>query len=57
VRLPAIAEADERHGVETALGRQRFSRSTGEALHVAREALPMLGQIRHVPGFVPGIGE
>jgi hypothetical protein len=50
VRLPAIAEADERYRVETVLGRQCFGRRVGEALHVAREPPPMLEQIRHTIG-------
>jgi hypothetical protein len=57
VRLPAIAEADERHRVETVFGRQSFGRRAGEALHPEREPPAMLDEIRRVPGFIPGIGE
>ena len=42
VRLPAIAEADERHRVETVFGRQVFGRRAGEALHPEREPPEML---------------
>jgi len=37
VRLPAIAEADELHRVETMFGRQCFGRKAGEALQPERE--------------------
>jgi hypothetical protein len=53
VRLPAIAEDDDRHRVETVFGRQCFDRSTGEALHPDREPTDMLDQIRRVLGFSP----
>ena len=33
VRLPAIAEEDERNRVETVYGGQSFGRKSGEALH------------------------
>jgi hypothetical protein len=46
VRLPAIAEDDETIVVENPLGRRCFERRRGEALHPAREPLPMLEQIR-----------
>jgi len=36
VRLPAIAEEDELHRVETVFGRQVFVRKAGEALHPER---------------------
>ena len=42
VRLPAIAEEDERHRVETVFGRQVFGRRAGEALHPEREPPEML---------------
>ena len=57
MRLPAIAEADERYRVETVLGRQCFGRRAGEDLQAAREPPSVLEQIRHVPRFIPGIGE
>jgi hypothetical protein len=50
VRFPAIADEDERHGVETAFGRQGFGRRAGEALHPEREPLAMLEQIRRTLG-------
>jgi hypothetical protein len=50
VRLPAIAEADERHRVETVLGRQCFGGLAGETLQAAREPPPMLEQIRRTIG-------
>ena len=39
VSVPAIAEADEVHAIETIWGRQCFTRRLGEALHPAREPL------------------
>ena len=57
VRFPAIAEADETHVIDTLAGPRIFARRQGEPLHPARESLPMLEQIRRVPGFIPGIGE
>jgi predicted phage terminase large subunit-like protein len=50
VRLPAIAEDDERHRVETVFGRQTFGRRDGEALHPEREPTDMLDQIRRTIG-------
>src|SRR5215470_11603694 len=50
VRLPAIAEDDERHRVETVFGRQSFGRRDGEALHPEREPTDMLDQIRRTIG-------
>jgi predicted phage terminase large subunit-like protein len=46
IRFPAIAEEDETHVVETPYGTRRFERRTGEALHVEREPLEILAQIR-----------
>jgi len=46
VRLPAIAEEDETFVVDSLLGQRCFERRRGEALHPAREPLPMLEQIR-----------
>jgi hypothetical protein len=46
VRLPAIAEAEETHAIETELGRQSFTRRRSEALHPAREPLATLDRIR-----------
>ena len=50
VRLPAIAEADELHRVETVFGRQYFGRRAGEVLHPEREPQQMLEQIRRTLG-------
>jgi hypothetical protein len=50
LRLPAIAEDDERHRVETVFGRQSFGRRAGEALHPEREPTDMLDQIRRTIG-------
>jgi predicted phage terminase large subunit-like protein len=50
LRFPAIAEADERHRVDTLWGPRVFSRREGEALHSAREPLPMLAEIRKTIG-------
>jgi hypothetical protein len=48
--FPAIAEQDEEQVIETALGRQRFSRKAGEVLHPARESRQTLDHIRHTLG-------
>ena len=50
MRLPAIADDEERDRVETVFGRQCFGRSTDEALHPDREPYEMLEQIRHTIG-------
>jgi len=50
VRLPAIAEEDETFVVDSLLGQRCFERRRGEALHPAREPLPMLEQIRRTIG-------
>ena len=50
VRLPAIAEDDETIVVDNLLGPRCFERRRGEALHPAREPLPMLEQIRRTIG-------
>ena len=50
VRLPAIAEADEVHRVETVFGSQSFCRKAGEALHPEREPPEMLAQLRRTLG-------
>ena len=50
VRLPAIAEEDEMIIVDSLLGQRCFERRRGEALHSAREPLPMLEQIRRTIG-------
>ena len=50
MRFPAIAEADERHVIDTLAGPRIFARRQGEPLHPARESLPMLEQIRRTIG-------
>ena len=50
VRLPAIADEDELHRVETVFGCQSFGRKAGEALHPGREPPEMLEQIRRTLG-------
>jgi len=50
VRLPAIAEEDETILYDSLLGQRCFERRRGEALHPAREPLPMLEQIRRTIG-------
>jgi len=50
VRLPAIADQDELHRVETVFGWQSFGRKAGEALHPEREPPEMLEQIRRTLG-------
>jgi hypothetical protein len=53
VRIPAIAEDDERHPIETVFGRQYFGRRGGEVLHPEREPPEMLEQIRRTLGEYP----
>ena len=50
VRFPAIAEEDEVHYIETALGSRTFTRRHGEALHPEREPLDTLDHIRRTIG-------
>ena len=50
VRLPAIADEDEIHLVQTPYGPKRFTRSAGEALHPDREPLEILHQLREAQG-------
>ena len=50
VRIPAIAEEDEKHRAETVFGRQSFGRKAGEVLHPEREPPEMLEQIRRTLG-------
>jgi len=50
VRLPAIAEENERYRAETVFGRQTFRRQAGEVLHPEREPPEMLEQIRRALG-------
>jgi len=48
--FPAIAEADERHEIETIWGPQCFTRRLGEPLHPAREPFAVLQNIRRTMG-------
>jgi hypothetical protein len=50
VRIPAIADEDEKHRAETVFGRQSFRRKAGEVLHPEREPIEMLEQIRRTLG-------
>jgi len=52
VRLPAIADEEELHRVETVFGRQSFDRKAGEALHPEREPQEMIEQIRRTLGNI-----
>jgi predicted phage terminase large subunit-like protein len=46
IALPAIAEQDEEHLIETPRRKLSISRSAGEVLHPARESRPVLDNIR-----------
>jgi predicted phage terminase large subunit-like protein len=48
--FPAIAEQDEEHLIETLYGRERVVRRVGEALHLEREPLSVLDNIRRTIG-------
>ena len=50
VRLPAIAEQDETHIIETPFRSRTFLRRAGEALHPAREPVEVLAGIRRTLG-------
>ena len=50
VSFPAIAEANERHVIETPFGLKEFFRRAGEALHPDRESQETLAQIRATIG-------
>jgi predicted phage terminase large subunit-like protein len=50
IRLPAIAEADETHVIQTPYGTRRFQRRAGEALHSEREPLEVLNHLREAQG-------
>jgi predicted phage terminase large subunit-like protein len=50
IRLPAIAEQDETHVIETPYGTRRFERREGDALHPEREPLEILRHIRETQG-------
>src|SRR5947208_17191111 len=46
IRLPAIAEENESHVIQTPYGERRFERRSGYALHPDRELLEFLNRIR-----------
>ncbi len=48
--FPAIAEEDEIHVIESALGRWSWQRKIGQALQPERESLPTLANIRQTIG-------
>jgi predicted phage terminase large subunit-like protein len=48
--LPAIAQEDEEHIIESALGRRIWRRAAGDALHPEREPLEILAAIRNQIG-------
>jgi predicted phage terminase large subunit-like protein len=50
LRLPATAEEDEEHVIDTPYGQQRFVRLAGEALHPEREPLETLENIKLIQG-------
>jgi predicted phage terminase large subunit-like protein len=50
VSLPAIAEREEVHVVDTLAGPRWFRRNEGEALHPGREPVEILERIRHTIG-------
>jgi predicted phage terminase large subunit-like protein len=50
VRLPAIAEEDETHLIESRYQRKTVRRRAGEALHPEREPLEVLERLRHTLG-------
>ncbi len=50
VRLPAIAEQEERHTITSPLGIEHVSRHVGDILHPERESAETLAQIRRTHG-------
>lgn len=50
LRFPAIAEEDETYEIQTPLGKRRFQRRAGEALHPKREPLEILRLLREAQG-------
>lgn len=50
VNLPAIAEQDETHLIQTPYGQKRFTRLAGQALHPDREPLEILQRLREAQG-------
>lgn len=50
IRLPAIADCDETHAIQTPYGIKLHERKAGEALHPEREPLQVLQHLREVQG-------
>ncbi len=50
LRLPAIAEEDETHQIESIISTRTVRRRAGEALHPERESLEVLGNLRRTMG-------
>ncbi len=50
IRLPAIAEENETHVIQTSYGTRQFQRRAGEALHPEREPLEVLNHLREAQG-------
>jgi predicted phage terminase large subunit-like protein len=50
IRLPAVAEEDETHVIQTPYGARHFQRRAGEALHPEREPLNVLNHLREAQG-------
>ncbi len=50
ISLPAIAEQEERHLIETPFGSREVRRLVGEALHPGRESLEILQNLRETLG-------
>jgi hypothetical protein len=50
VRFPAIAEDDEAQLIDTVWGPKLLTPRQGDALHPAREPLPMLEHLRQMIG-------
>ena len=50
IRLPAIAEENETHVIQTSYGTRQFQRRAGEALHPEREPLEVLSHLREAQG-------
>jgi hypothetical protein len=50
IRLPAIADCDETHRIQTPYGMKSYARKIGEPLHPEREPLSVLQRLREVLG-------
>jgi len=55
--LPAIAQEDEEHVIETMFGTERIVRKAGEPLHVERESLEVLNRIKQTMGTYDFAGQ